>query len=81
VTNHVPIVGRPRLGDGQIRDERDLVVRHLRVLVVVLAAVAGVLTGASGSTAVAAPAEQSGYDKCKAGWFCIYSSWDGGGTR
>lgn len=62
--------------------------RVLAVVPVMAAAVFGAVPAASAATAtirsagvsVAAPDGALAYD-CPSGWFCIYSDWNGGGTR
>ncbi|WP_221348101.1 peptidase inhibitor family I36 protein [Streptomyces beigongshangae] len=47
----------------------------------VTALAAAVLTGPAATAAPAASGNRAAYNNCPSGYFCIYSDWNGGGTR
>ncbi|MBB5895678.1 peptidase inhibitor family I36 protein [Kutzneria kofuensis] len=53
----------------------------LRIYSAAVALLAALGTAPMAAAAPAASAQPMGYDSCKPGWFCIYSGWNGGGTK
>lgn len=57
------------------------VVGPLALAALTFAAALGVAPAVEARGVPSATAQAAGYNNCGAGWFCMYSDWEGGGTR